>query len=178
LIVSSPWVFWQVWSFIAAGLYPHEKRYVNLYLPISLGLFLIGIALCEWQVIPKAIGVMLEFNEWLNLEPDLRLNEWLNFAILLPLVFGLSFQTPLVMMFLAKFGILSVETFRAKRRIAYFVLIILAVLVLPTVDVFTCLLLWVPLCALYELGIWMAKWGTRSRGLDMDVPEPEEMVEV
>jgi sec-independent protein translocase protein TatC len=178
LIISSPWVFWQLWSFIAAGLYPHEKKYVNVYLPVSLGLFLAGIVLCEWKVIPTAISVMLEFNDWLNLEPDLRLNEWLSFAILLPLVFGISFQTPLVMMFLAKFGIIPVETFRRKRRIAYFVLIILTVVIIPTVDAFTCLLLWVPLCALYELGIWMAKFGTRSHGLDMDVPEPEEMVEV
>src|SRR5205823_1615641 len=79
LILSSPWVFWQLWSFIAAGLYPHEKRYINVYLPVSLGLFLVGIGLCEWQVIPKAISVMLEFNEWIGLEPDLRLNEWLSF---------------------------------------------------------------------------------------------------
>jgi sec-independent protein translocase protein TatC len=178
LIISSPWVFWQLWSFIAAGLYPHEKRYVNVYLPVSLGLFLAGIALCEWKVIPTAISVMLEFNDWLNLEPDLRLNEWLSFAILLPLVFGVSFQTPLVMMFLAKFGIVPVDTFRRKRRIAYFVLIVLTVIIIPTVDAFTCLLLWVPLCALYELGIWMSRFATRSHGLDMDVPEPEEMVEV
>src|SRR5262249_39623466 len=100
LVISSPWVFWQIWAFVAAGLYPHEKKYVHRYLPISLGLFLAGVVVCEFMVIPKAIEALLWFNEWLGLEPDLRLNEWLSFALLLPLVFGLSFQTPMVMLFL------------------------------------------------------------------------------
>src|SRR5579884_1643955 len=111
LVISSPWVFWQMWSFIAAGLYPHEKRYVHFYLPVSVGLFITGVVLCQVMVIPNAIRGLLWFNEWLNLEPDLRLNEWLTFAILMPLVFGICFQTPLVMLFLGKVGIFDAEAF-------------------------------------------------------------------
>src|SRR4029453_2695127 len=95
-VLSSPWVFYQIWAFIAAGLYPHEKRLVNVYLPFSLGLFLVGVFFCGFFVIPKAIEALLWFNEWLGFQPELRLNEWLGFAIFMPLVFGLSFQTPLV----------------------------------------------------------------------------------
>src|SRR5262249_57292693 len=102
----------------------HEKKYVHKYLPISLGLFLAGVLLCQFMVIPKAIEALLWFNEWLGLEPDLRLNEWLSFALLLPLVFGLSFQTTMVMLFLAKLGILDADSFRKKRRIAWFVMAI------------------------------------------------------
>src|SRR5207253_9752631 len=72
LVLSSPWVFWQLWSFIAAGLYPHEMRYVHVYLPLSLSLFLIGVCVCQWIVLPKAVEALLWFNEWLNIEPDLR----------------------------------------------------------------------------------------------------------
>src|SRR5262249_31914256 len=111
IVLSSPWVFWQIWSFIAAGLYPHEKRYVNVYLPFSLGLFLVGVLVCQFFVMPKAIEVLLSFNEWVGIEPDLRLNEWLGFAIFTPLVFGLSFETPLVMLFLERMGIFTVQTF-------------------------------------------------------------------
>src|SRR5262245_43520387 len=68
LVISSPWVFWQIWAFVAAGLYPHEKKYVHKYLPISLGLFLAGVLLCQFMVIPKAIEALLWFNEWLGLE--------------------------------------------------------------------------------------------------------------
>ena len=102
--------------FVAAGLYPPEKRLVHVYLPVSLGLFLAGVLICEFFVIPKAIEALLWFNEWLGFKPDLRLNEWLSFAIFMPLIFGLSFQTPLVMVFLNKLGIVGVETFRGKRK--------------------------------------------------------------
>src|SRR5262249_52025080 len=77
LVISSPWVFWQIWSFIAAGLYPHEKKYVHRYLPLSVGLFIAGVIMCQFLIIPNAIRGLLWFNEWLDLEPDLRLNEWL-----------------------------------------------------------------------------------------------------
>jgi sec-independent protein translocase protein TatC len=180
LVIGSPWIFWQLWSFVAAGLYPHEKKYVHYYLPFSLGLFLAGVAVCEFVVIPQAIRALLVFNEWLGLEPDLRLNEWLSFAILMPLVFGLSFQTPLVMLFLAKIGIFTSESFRRKRRMAWFIMTIVAAVVVPSSDVFSVLGMLLPMCGLYELGILLARWSERSDAgdHDLDVPERGEMIEV
>src|SRR5581483_10536370 len=84
IVLGSPWIFYQLWSFVAAGLYPHEKRYVHYYLPISILLFLAGVLLCEFVVLPTALEYLLCFNEWMNLEPELRLNEWLSFAIWMP----------------------------------------------------------------------------------------------
>ena len=95
-VLASPWVFYQLWSFVAAGLYPNEKRYVNVFMPFSIGLFLAGVLLCELAVLPKAVEAFLWFNEWLGFAPELRLNDWLGFAIVMPLIFGLTFQTPLV----------------------------------------------------------------------------------
>jgi sec-independent protein translocase protein TatC len=178
LVISSPWVFWQMWSFIAAGLYPHEKRYVHYYLPVSLLLFLAGVLMCEFFVIPKAINALLWFNEWLGLEPDLRLNEWLSFALILPVVFGISFQTPLVMLFLAKVGILDADSFRRKRRIAWFVMAIFAAVITP-IDALSMMMLWVPMIALYELGILMVVWSAKRAEDDIEAPSPEEeLVEV
>jgi sec-independent protein translocase protein TatC len=175
LVISSPWVFWQLWAFVAAGLYPHEKKYVHKYLPVSVGLFLAGVVLCQVVVIPNAISSLLWFNQWLDLEPDLRLNEWLTFAILLPLVFGLSFQTPLVMLFLGKIGIMDAASFRKRRIIAYFVLCIFAAMVTPS-DALSMLLLMIPMWGLYELGILMVKYSAPP-------PEPvpdsaDELIEV
>jgi sec-independent protein translocase protein TatC len=177
IVISSPWVFWQIWSFVAVGLYPHEKRLVNVYLPFSLFLFLGGVFLCEFFVIPKALEALLWFNEWIGLEPDLRLNEWLGFAILMPLVFGASFQTPLVMYVAERLGVLTVEAYKDKRRMAWFLMAIFAALITPSVDVFSMLLLWLPLCGLYELGILLCRLSPRS-DLDVDESESEEMVEV
>jgi sec-independent protein translocase protein TatC len=178
LVLSSPWVFYQIWSFVAAGLYPHERRYVNVFLPFSLGLFLVGVLVCQFLVMPKAIEALLWFNEWLDLEPDLRLNEWLGFAIWMPIIFGLSFQTPLVMLFLERVGIVTVDTFRGKRRITWFLMAVFAAIITPSTDAFSMLFLWVPMCLLYELGIWLCRLSPRQPGLDVDVPEPGDMVEV
>lgn len=177
IVIGSPWIFWQLWSFVAAGLYPHEKRYVNVYLPFSLGLFLTGFFMCELFVIPQTIRILLGFNEWIGLEPDLRLSEWLSFALLLPLIFGLTFQTPLVMLFLAKLGILDVQSFRGKRRLAWFVMAILAAALTPTPDAPTMLFMWAPMCALYELGIILAKYAAPSEE-DSEVTDSQELVEV
>jgi sec-independent protein translocase protein TatC len=178
IIVGSPWIFWQIWMFVAAGLYPHEKRLVHVYLPISLFLFLAGAVVCELFVIPKAIEALLWFNEWLGMKPDMRLNEWLSFAIFMPLVFGLSFQTPLVMLFLARLGIMDVESFRNKRRIAWFGMAVFAAVVTPSVDALSMLFLWVPMSLLFELGIFLIRLTPHKPDLDIDVPEPDQMVEV
>jgi sec-independent protein translocase protein TatC len=173
-VLASPFIFYEMWIFVAAGLYPHEKHWVYAYLPLSIFLFLAGVLATEFLVIPRAIEALLWFNEWLDLEPDFRLNEWLNFAIIVPLIFGLGFQLPIVMLFLQKIGVFTPEDFAAKRRIAYFVMIILAALG-PTVDPFSLLMLWIPLCFLYELGIIMSKYSRSSAQTeDYEVPYTPE----
>jgi sec-independent protein translocase protein TatC len=178
IVLGSPWIFWQIWMFVAAGLYPHEKKLVHVYLPVSLFLFLAGVVVCELLVIPKAIEALLWFNEWLGMKPDMRLNEWLSFAIFMPLVFGLSFQTPLVMLFLARLGIMDVDSFRNKRRVAWFAMAVFAAVVTPSVDALSMLFLWVPMSLLFELGIFLIRLTPHPSGLDVDAPEPDEMVEV
>lgn len=120
IILASPWIFYQLWLFIAAGLYPHEKRLVHVNLPLSIGLFLGGIALCEFIVLPTGVDYLMSFNDWLGYEPEPRLSEWLSFALLMPLVFGVAFQTPLVMVFLERIGVFSVEGYRRHRRLRSF----------------------------------------------------------
>lgn len=178
LIIGSPWIFIQIWAFVAAGLYPHEKKLVNVYLPFSIFLFLAGAAVCQFLVIPKAIEVLLSFNEWMGLEPDLRLSEWLSFAMMMPLIFGISFQTPLVMLFMFKIGIVDVQAFRSYRKIAWFLMAIFAAVITPTVDALSMMFLWVPMGFLYELGILMCAWQPQVPFDDVETPQTEEMVEV
>src|SRR5262249_11954006 len=154
-VLGAPWIFYQIWSFIAVGLYPHEKRLVNVYMPVSIVLFILGGLLCQFFVIPRAVEALLWFNKWIGLEPDLRLSEWLGFAIMMPVVFGISFQTPLVMLFIYKIGLVRMDTFRNNRRIIWFLLAVFAAVITPSVDVYGMLFLWVPLCILFEFGIWL-----------------------
>ncbi len=176
-VISSPWVFWQVWMFIAAGLYPHEKRLVNVYLPVSLVLFIAGVLICEFFVIPKAVEALLWFNEWLGFQPDLRLNEWLGFAIFMPIVFGVAFQTPLAMLFTFMIGLFDIESFKEKRRIAWFLMAIFAAVITPSTDAVSMLFMWVPMCLLYEFGILLCWYKQKQRGPDEEF-EPEESQEL
>jgi sec-independent protein translocase protein TatC len=153
IILASPWIFYQLWAFIAAGLYPHEKRYVHVYLPASLGLFLLGIFVCQFLVLPGAIKALLGFNNWVDFDPDLRVNEFLSFAIMLPLVFGISFQTPLVMLFLNRIGIFDAKAYWSKWRHAVMVLAVFSAVITPTPDAVTMMYLFVPMFGLYVFGV-------------------------
>jgi sec-independent protein translocase protein TatC len=153
LVLASPWVFYQVWAFIAAGRYRHERVYLYRFLPYALGLFLAGVTLCFFVVLPLTLRFLLEFDVWLGVKPMLRLSEWMSFATILPLVFGLCFQTPLVMLFLSMIGIFTASDYRSKRRIAFLIIPIVAMVLTPGPDVSSMLLLSIPMVLLYELGI-------------------------
>jgi sec-independent protein translocase protein TatC len=152
-VLASPWIFYQVWAFVSAGLYPHEKRYIHLFLPISVLLFVGGVLLCQFVVLPGAVKALLGFNGWVDLDPDLRLKEWLGFALILPIVFGVSFQAPLVMFFLCRIRLCTHKTFLSYWRAAVFILAVFAAVITPTPDVVTLLYLYVPMLGLYFVGI-------------------------
>lgn len=176
LIIGSPWIFYQLWSFVAAGLYPTEKQLVHRYMPFSVFLFLSGAAVCQFLVIPNAVRYLLRFNEYLGLEPDLRLNEWLSFAIMFPLVFGISFQTPLLMFGLYKLGIVEIETYTKNWRYAVFGLAVVSLILVPAPDIFSLFAMMAPLWALYAVGIVMCKLSPRP--IYEDEPEEETVVGV
>lgn len=158
LIIASPWVFYQLWLFVAAGLYPHERKYVYLYMPVSIGLFMGGAAFCFYVALPVVLDFLLGFNRMLGLTPQLRISEWVSFVITLPLMFGLSFQLPVVMLFLERISIFSVELYRANRRLAILAISVIAMVLTPTADPGSMMLMFVPLVLLYELGIIMCSW--------------------
>jgi len=162
LVMASPWVFYQAWAFVAAGLYRHERRYVTKYLPFSIGLFLTGVFLCFFFVLPVTLKFLLQFNVWLGVAATLRLSEWMGFATILPLVFGISFQTPLVMLFLERINIFTIDDFRSKRKMAILIMTITAAIITPGQDPWSMLFLACPMILLYELGILLIAQGQRS----------------
>ena len=162
VVLASPFILYQFWMFVGAGLYPHEKKYVYIFFGPSLGLFIAGVLLCQFLVLPGAVKALLAFNEMLGFDPDIRLHEWLSLAIILPLVFGISFQTPLVMLFLQRIGIFSVDDFRSKRKFAILIITIAAAVLTPGQDPISMTLLAVPMILLYELGILMIARGGKA----------------
>jgi sec-independent protein translocase protein TatC len=156
VLLASPWIFYQIWSFVAAGLYPKERRYVQTYLPFSLGLFLMGAALAFFVVFKPVLNFLLGWNRTVNIDPDPRINEWLGFVLMLPVGFGVAFQLPLVMLFLERIGVFSVQSYWKQWRIAVLVIFVLAALLTPP-DPYSMLLMACPLSFLYFGGILLCK---------------------
>ena len=154
LTLAAPFVFYELWAFVAAGLYPHEKKYVHLFLPISLMLFAAGVLMAFFFVFSPVLEFLFTFNSSLNISPEIRIGEWLSFAMFLPLGFGVAFQLPLVMLFVNRIGLVDVQTYLEKWRIAILVIFILSMFLTPA-DPISMLLLAVPLTGLYFLGIGM-----------------------
>jgi sec-independent protein translocase protein TatC len=160
-VLAGPWILYQLWTFVAAGLYPHEKRIVHLFLPVSTVLFLSGVALAFFFVFDFVLAYLLAFNEWLGLDPDPRISEWLSFVLFLPVGFGLGFQLPLVMVFLDRLGIVESTTFTSQWRMALVIICVTAAILTPA-DPYSMLFLAVPLAALYFGGIALCRWVNHS----------------
>ena len=163
--------FIQIWLFVAAGLYPHERKYVYVYLPFSLGLFLIGAATAFFFVFGPVLNFLLGFARMLDIAPDLRISEVISFVLFLPLGFGLAFQLPLVMLFLHRIGLFTVEAYLEKWRIAVLVIFVISMMLTPA-DPYSMLLMAGPLTALYFLGVAMCRWMPRGENPFNEAYEP------
>ena len=176
-VLASPWIFYQIWAFVAAGLYPKERAYVYKFLGPSIGLFLTGVLLCQFVVLPGAVKALIAFNNWIELDPDLRLNEWLGFALMLPIVFGISFQTPLVMFFMNRIGLFGWEDYWAKWRYAVIILALFSAIITPTPDAVTMMYLFIPMFGLYMIGVAVCRVFPPQYEID-DAAEQAEQVAV
>lgn len=161
-VLSSPFVFYFLWSFVAAGLYPHEKKYVHIFLPFSVGLFLMGAAMAFFFVFPPVLNFFFSFNDWIDSDMEPRLSEWLSFVLMMPLAFGISFQLPLAMLFLERIGIFTAASYISKWRIAVLIMAVLSMVLSPGGDPYSMLFMLVPLVVLYFGGIALCKYMPRG----------------
>jgi len=157
VVLASPWIFYQLWTFVAAGLYPHERKWVWTFLPISIALFLAGAFIAFFFVFDFVLDYLLQFNAWLGLDPDPRISEWLGFVLIMPIGFGLGFQLPLVMLFLERIGVFDVEAYTSQWRMAVLVIVIASAVLTPA-DPYSMLFLAAPLCLLYFGGVALCRW--------------------
>jgi sec-independent protein translocase protein TatC len=171
LVIASPYVFYQIWIFVAAGLYPREKNYVFLYLPISIGLFFGGASLAFAFVFDPVLNFLFTFNKGMNAEFEPRIGEWLSFVLILPLGFGISFQLPLVMLFLNRIGVASLDLLVQQWRVAILIICVVSMVLTPA-DPISMMLMAVPLCLLYLVGLLMCRFMPRGRNPFDEAYEP------
>ncbi|HCA51461.1 MAG: twin-arginine translocase subunit TatC [Pirellulaceae bacterium] len=161
-VIGSPWIFFQLWAFVAAGLYPHERKYVYIYLPFCLALFFGGAAMAFFIVMEPVLDFLFSYNRMMAIDPDPRISEWLGFVMFLPIGFGVAFQLPLVMLMLQRIGMFTTAAYLAKWRVAILVIFIIAMFLTPA-DPLSMLLLGGPLTVLYFLGILLCKFMPRNK---------------
>ena len=168
-LVMLPVVLYQVWAFVAPGLYAHEKRLVLPLIVSSTLLFFVGMAVCYYFV----FGAVFEFiNRWapksISVAPDIE--AYFNFVMGMFLAFGLAFEIPVVVVVLAVTGLVSVEQLREWRGYVIVAIFVVAAVVTPP-DVVSQLALAIPMCLLYEVGIFFAQFVKRKAAAG--VPETE-----
>jgi sec-independent protein translocase protein TatC len=217
LVIASPWIVWQLWLFVAAGLYPHERKTVTRYIPLSLSLLVGGLMFVYFLVLPWTIQFFMAFSisiplpdmggnivpttqatefvlvpkvsgnpagapdlsMWFDthqqrlkmmvagkvrviqfgpenlVAPQILLGDYIDLVLGMLVVFGLSFQLPLVILALCTIGILEPDTLRGSRKIVYFAMAIVAAVITPGDVITASVALAIPLCLLFELGIWL-----------------------
>lgn len=161
LILTSPWVFYQLWMFVAAGLYPAERKYVHTAVPFSTALFVIGALFFLFVIAPLTLKFFLGFGDIVGTASNWTLQRYISFVTVLMLVFGLAFQTPIAIFILVRTGLVSIATLRRVRKYVILGMFVVAAVATPP-DVVSQISLAIPLCALYELGIILAIYAEKK----------------
>jgi sec-independent protein translocase protein TatC len=160
-LVTLPYLLYQAWAFVAPGLYAHEKRLVLPLIISSTLLFFVGMAFCYFFVFKVVFSFIAEFApKSITVAPDIE--AYFSFVLGMFIAFGVTFETPVVVVVLVRTGLVTVEQLREFRPYVIVGAFVVAAIVTPP-DVASQLLLAIPLCLLYEVGIWLAHLFVRPK---------------
>ncbi len=163
IFVSLPIILWQLWHFVAPGLYEHEVRYARGFVAFGTFFFLLGAWFCYEVVFQVGFAFLLETYESMEVQPTIRIGEYLSFASKLLLAFGVVFELPVLAFFLARIGLIDHLFLIRQFRYAFLVIFILAAVLTPP-DIVSQILLALPLLALYGVSIGVAYFARRKDG--------------
>jgi sec-independent protein translocase protein TatC len=161
-ILASPFILYQVWLFIAPGLYQKERRFVVPFMAATVGLFLAGAAFGYFYVLPGALQVLI-VNFGHNFTSMVTIEEYSSFFLSIILGLGISFELPVLIFFLALFGIVSPRFLWKNIRYAILAVFIVAAIICPSPDPWTMCIYAIPMLVLYLIGIGVAWWVHPSR---------------
>lgn len=154
IALSCPFWLYQIWSFIAPGLYQKEKRYAGGFIFSGSVLFISGVLFCYFLILPAAFEFFFSFGGSVD-KPMITITEYLSFVIQMTVMFGLSFELPLILVLLGMMGVITADFLRKKRRISYFILGIASAVLTPTPDAFSMFAMLIPLLILFEIAIFI-----------------------
>lgn len=164
LLISCPWLFYQLWAFVSAGLYKHERKFIYAVAPFSAGLFIAGVLFFLFVIGPMTLRFFIKFNLGVNyIKYNPSLTDYIDFVLILSVVFGGTFQSPIAIIFAERMGLVSVETLAKIRKYVLLGVFVLAAAVTPSGDMITQTALAIPLYILYEGSIIICRMWKRKR---------------
>jgi sec-independent protein translocase protein TatC len=168
-ILASPFILYQVWLFIAPGLYQKERRFVIPFMAATITLFLTGASFGYFFVLPGALKILiLGFGSKFN--PIVTIEEYTGFFLSVILGLGISFEMPILIFFLAMFGIVSPKFLWKNIRYAILAVFLVAAFICPSPDPWTMCIYAIPMLSLYMIGIGVAWWVHPSRRKPDEAP--------
>lgn len=160
-VAASPILFYQFWAFLLPAFTTQEKKMLALFVPLSVVLFLGGIAFAFFIVLPQGLRFFMTFATE-AVQPLWSLEGYLDFAVLMVLPFGIIFNLPLVLIALAQMGLIASSQLKALRKYIIVLSFIVAAIITPTTDMVSQSLLAVPIIVLYELSLAFIRYGLRK----------------
>ncbi|WP_432353161.1 twin-arginine translocase subunit TatC [Sporosarcina sp. A2] len=161
IVIILPIIMYQFWAFVSPGLLETERRVTLSYIPFAFFLFLSGIAFSYFVLLPYVIKFMETLSADLGITQTIGINQYFSFLFQILLPFGFVFQLPVVLLFLSRLGFLDPKVLTKFRKVAYFVLFVIAAFITPP-DLVSHLFVTVPLFLLYEVSIIIARVGYRK----------------
>ena len=161
LIIASPWVLWNLWQFVAPGLYENERNWARRITATTSFCFLSGVAFAYYVMLPGMMQFSVSFGSK-NIENNYYINEYFGFVTTTMLASGLIFELPMITYVLARFGLVSAALMRKYRRHSFVVILIVAAVLTPSPDPVNQLTFAAPLYVLYEISIIVARVARRK----------------
>ncbi len=175
-IIAFPIVVWSIWGFFKPALYPRERKYVYVLIPISTLLFAGGALFSYFGILPLVLRFFI-FMAGDTLETMFKVDQYVSFVMAFTIPFGLVFELPVVIYFLTIIGVIRYELLAKNRKYALLIIVILAAALTPGPDPVSQIMMAGPVYLLFEISIWISKWAgkkRRNREKDQDMTEPEE----
>ena len=173
ILLASPVLLWEIWCFVAPGLYDQEKKYVYPFVIFSTLLFATGVSFGYFVVFPIAFKFFMGYSSEI-IKPLPSIKEYLNFSCKLLFAFGAVFELPLFVLFLAKIGLVNEKMLRSKRKFAILGIFAVAAILTPP-DIVSQILMAIPLLVLYEISILVAKYFGKKEEEEEEEEEEENV---
>jgi len=163
IVMAMPFVLYQVWQFVAPGLYKHERRAVSGFIISSMVLFLCGIAFGYFILLPQMLRFLIQFAYDGPVKPLISINEYFNLILIVLVGLGIIFELPILIFILSLFGIVTPRFLLKNFRYAMLIITVVAAIVTPTPDATTMLIFMAPMIVLYFIGVIVSYFVVRRK---------------